>query len=167
MGKGIFCNPTIIDMILIIFEEEYSLHINCGGSKTTVGGIIFEEDQHPGGDSLFVPVIPNWGISTTGRFWDVNATIQPYITNNMSVLELNNSELYTSARLSPLSLTYYARCLGNGNYTVKLHFSEIIIRGNKSFYSLGRRIFDVYIQVVNCTLSCALYLYATEDEFSD
>ncbi|KAM1592750.1 hypothetical protein TB1_035921 [Malus domestica] len=126
-------------------KEEYSLHINCGGSKTTVGGIVFEEDQDPGGDSRFVAVIPNWGISTTGHFWDVNAT-QPYITNNMSVLELNNSELYTSARLSPLSLTYYARCLGNGNYTVKLHFSEIIIRGNKSFHSLGRRIFDVYIQ---------------------
>ncbi|TQE00753.1 hypothetical protein C1H46_013692 [Malus baccata] len=127
-------------------KEEYSLHINCGGSKTTIGGIIFEEDQDLGGDAKFVPVIPNWGISSTGLFWDVNTTAYDYIANNMSILEMNNSELYTSARLSPLSLTYYARCLGNGNYTVKLHFSEIIIRGNKSFYSFGRRIFDVYIQ---------------------
>uniref|UniRef100_A0A2N9F1J4 non-specific serine/threonine protein kinase n=1 Tax=Fagus sylvatica TaxID=28930 RepID=A0A2N9F1J4_FAGSY len=59
---------------------------------------------------------------------------------------MNNSELYTSARLSPLSLTYYARCLANGNYTVKLYFAEIVFRDNRSFYSLGRRIFDVYIQ---------------------
>ncbi|XP_021802456.1 probable leucine-rich repeat receptor-like serine/threonine-protein kinase At3g14840, partial [Prunus avium] len=29
---------------------------------------------------------------------------------------------------------------------MELHFSEIIIRGNRSFYSLGRRIFDIYIQ---------------------
>ncbi|KAM1592749.1 hypothetical protein EV2_037632 [Malus domestica] len=128
MGKGIFYNLTIIDKILIIFEEEYSLHINCGGSKTTVGGIIFEEDLDPGGDSYFVPVIPNWGISTTGRFWDVNVTSRLYITNNMSVLELNNSELYTSARLSPHSLTYYARCLGNGNYTLAFLHEESALK---------------------------------------
>nr|POE96633.1 isoform 2 of probable lrr receptor-like serine/threonine-protein kinase [Quercus suber]POF15398.1 isoform 2 of probable lrr receptor-like serine/threonine-protein kinase [Quercus suber] len=59
---------------------------------------------------------------------------------------MNNSELYTSAWVSPLSLTYYARCLANGNYTVKLYFAEILFRDNRSFYSLGRRIFDVYIQ---------------------
>ncbi|XP_059436392.1 probable LRR receptor-like serine/threonine-protein kinase At1g53420 [Corylus avellana] len=38
------------------------------------------------------------------------------------------------------------KCLANGKYTVRLHFAEIVFRGNKSFYSLGRRIFDVYIQ---------------------
>ncbi|KAL6340734.1 hypothetical protein AAG906_022234 [Vitis piasezkii] len=36
--------------------------------------------------------------------------------------------------------------LSDGNYTVKIHFAEIIIRGNKSFHSLGRQIFNVYIQ---------------------
>ncbi|KAF9660927.1 hypothetical protein SADUNF_Sadunf19G0014600 [Salix dunnii] len=64
----------------------------------------------------------------------------------MSILRMNNSVLYTEARLTPLSLTYYIPCLGNGNYTVKLHFAEIVIRGNRSYYSLGRRVFDVYIQ---------------------
>ncbi|PRQ29281.1 putative protein kinase RLK-Pelle-DLSV family [Rosa chinensis] len=59
---------------------------------------------------------------------------------------MKNSELYTNARLTPLSLTYYANCLRDGNYTVKLHFAEIVIRGNRSYYSVGRRIFDVYIQ---------------------
>jgi hypothetical protein len=60
---------------------------------------------------------------------------------------MNKAELYTSARLSPLSFTYYARCLANGNYTMKLHFAEIVFRDNRSFYSLGRRIFDVYVEV--------------------
>uniref|UniRef100_A0A6N2K944 non-specific serine/threonine protein kinase n=1 Tax=Salix viminalis TaxID=40686 RepID=A0A6N2K944_SALVM len=59
---------------------------------------------------------------------------------------MNNSVLYTEARLTPLSLTYYVRCLVNGNYNVKLHFAEIVMRGNRSYYSLGRRVFDVYIQ---------------------
>nr|XP_028958942.1 probable LRR receptor-like serine/threonine-protein kinase At1g07650 [Malus domestica] len=59
---------------------------------------------------------------------------------------MNNSELYKTARLSPLSLTYYARCLAYGNYTVKLHFAEIVLRDNRSYYGVGRRIFNVYIQ---------------------
>ncbi|KAI5331407.1 hypothetical protein L3X38_021533 [Prunus dulcis] len=128
-------------------KDRYSLHINCGGKATTIGRINFEGDTDLGGAAKFVPVRPIWGISTTGHFWDVvKPTSNDYIANNASSLGMNNSELYTSARLSPLSLTYYARCFGNGNYTVKLRFSEIIIRGNRSFYSLGRRIFDVYIQ---------------------
>ncbi|WJZ96596.1 hypothetical protein VitviT2T_015267 [Vitis vinifera] len=88
----------------------------------------------------------NWGFSSTGHFWDHSISINDYIAQNVSVLRMNNSGLYTRARLSPLSLTYYGRCLANGNYTVKLHFAEIIFRSNRSFYSLGRRIFDVYIQ---------------------
>ncbi|CAN6689606.1 unnamed protein product [Malus baccata var. baccata] len=127
-------------------KDRYSLHINCGGKATTVGGVDFEADTDLGGPAKFVPVRPMWGISTTGHFWDANPTSNDYIANNISILGMDNSELYTNARLSPLSLTYYARCLGNGNYTVRLHFSEIIIRDNRSFYSLGRRIFDVYIQ---------------------
>ena len=60
---------------------------------------------------------------------------------------MNESELYTSACLSPLSFTYYARCLAKRIYKVKLHFAEIVIRDNRSFYSLGRWIFDIYVLV--------------------
>ncbi|GMY37739.1 probable leucine-rich repeat receptor-like serine/threonine-protein kinase At3g14840 isoform X2 [Fagus crenata] len=127
-------------------KEQYSLHINCGGNATTIGNIEFEEDQDPAGAAKFVSVSDSWGLSSSGIFWDVNSTSIQYIATNVSILRMNNSELYTSARLSPLSLTYYARCLANGNYTVKLYFAEIVFRDNRSFYSLGRRIFDVYIQ---------------------
>nr|POE70757.1 isoform 2 of probable lrr receptor-like serine/threonine-protein kinase [Quercus suber] len=78
--------------------------------------------------------------------WKHNASLSDYIANNVSILTMNESELYTSARLSPLSFTYYARCLAKGTYNVKLHFAEIVIRDNRSFYSLGRRIFDIYVQ---------------------
>ncbi|PON42871.1 Serine/threonine protein kinase [Parasponia andersonii] len=129
-------------------RDMYLLHINCGGPKTTIGGITYEADQDPGGEAKFVSVEDGrWGTSTTGEFWDISHNVSnKYIAENSSILRMNDSALYTSARLSALSLTYFARCLANGNYTVKLHFAEIVIRDNRSFYCLGRRIFDVYIQ---------------------
>ncbi|KAF4347022.1 hypothetical protein F8388_017834 [Cannabis sativa] len=127
-------------------KDHYSLHINCGGKQTTIGGIKYEGDEDLVGAAKFVQYSPTWGLSNTGDFWDVNNKASDYIVNNVSVLRMNNSELYTTARISPLSLTYYARCLANGNYTVKLHFAEIVVTNNRSYYSFGRRIFDVYVQ---------------------
>uniref|UniRef100_A0A7N2N0L1 non-specific serine/threonine protein kinase n=1 Tax=Quercus lobata TaxID=97700 RepID=A0A7N2N0L1_QUELO len=124
----------------------YSVHINCGGKATTIGNIKYEADVDPAGAARYVRVREYWGFSSSGRFWDVNTTANDYIANNVSILKMNESELYTSARLSPLSITYYARCLANGTYKLKLHFAEIVIRDNRSFYSLGRRIFDIYVQ---------------------
>uniref|UniRef100_A0A5B7CBS9 non-specific serine/threonine protein kinase n=1 Tax=Davidia involucrata TaxID=16924 RepID=A0A5B7CBS9_DAVIN len=125
----------------------YSLHINCGGGKTTIGNTIFEADETSVGSARFIRRRENWGTIITGDFWgrsdkDINA----YTAKNVSVLQVNNSELYTTARLSPSSLTYYGRCLANGNYTATLHFAEIVLRDNRSFQSLGKRIFDIYIQ---------------------
>ncbi|XP_050367372.1 uncharacterized protein LOC126785777 [Argentina anserina] len=127
-------------------EVQYSLHINCGGKTTTIGDVTFEDDTAVGGGANFNPQRSNWGVSSSGFFWDTDLSADDYIANNVSTLEMESSQLYTNARLTPLSLTYYANCLGEGNYTVKLHFAEIIIRGNKSYQSVGRRIFDVYIQ---------------------
>ncbi|KAL4311332.1 hypothetical protein GQ457_01G041520 [Hibiscus cannabinus] len=127
-------------------KDKYSAYINCGGKKTTVGHIDYEADYDQGGETKYVPTISNWEVSSTGHFWDTQISSTDYIAHNVSVLKMNDSDLYTTARLSPLSLTYYIRCLGNGNYTVKLHFAEIVIRDNRSFHSLGRRVFDVYIQ---------------------
>jgi hypothetical protein len=124
------------------------LHINCGGRATTIGDIKYEEDLDPGGSAKFVHMTDGtWGFSSTGFFEDARSTSKDYIAENVSRLGMNDSLLYMNARLSPLSLTYYARCLANGNYTVKLHFAEIILRDNRSFYGVGRRMFDVYIQV--------------------
>ncbi|XP_034923102.1 probable LRR receptor-like serine/threonine-protein kinase At1g07650 isoform X2 [Populus alba] len=127
-------------------KDQYSVHINCGGPETTIGNTIYEADDEPGGATKYVPKGEVWQLSTTGHVWDVRPTADDYMAQNKSMLRMSNSQLYTNARLTPLSLTYHMRCLVNGNYTVKLHFAEIVMRDNKSFYSLGRRIFDVYIQ---------------------
>ncbi|KAK3428068.1 hypothetical protein EUGRSUZ_F04180 [Eucalyptus grandis] len=42
--------------------------------------------------------------------------------------------------------SYYGLCMMKGNYKVRLHFAEIQYSNDKTFRSLGRRIFDVSIQ---------------------
>lgn len=138
--------------------DYYSFHVNCGGRQTTIGNTVFEGDEDSAGSEKFiVPKQDYWGTSSTGDFWGRNATISDYVAKNVSVLRVNDSELYTTARLSPLSLTYYGRCLANGNYTVTLHFAEIVFRDNQSYRSLGRRMFDVYIQVRAKELQLLVY----------
>ncbi|XP_048322233.2 probable leucine-rich repeat receptor-like serine/threonine-protein kinase At3g14840 isoform X2 [Ziziphus jujuba] len=128
-------------------KDKYSLHINCGGKQIIIGNTKYEGDEDVGSAAkLFYNNTANWGFSNTGHFWDIQSGQDKYITKNVSILRMNNSGLYTTARLAPLSLTYFARCLANGNYTVKLHFAEIVFRDNISYYSVGRRMFDVYIQ---------------------
>lgn len=93
----------------------------------------------------------NWAFSSTGNFMDNDLDSDNYIVTNVSMLYNSTtpvSELYRTARVSPLSLTYYGLCLLNGNYTVKLHFAEIIFTNDSTFNSLGKRIFDVYLQVL-------------------
>ncbi|KAK6284004.1 hypothetical protein POUND7_002956, partial [Theobroma cacao] len=126
-------------------KDWYSVHINCGGGATTIGDINYEEDEDAGGPAKYFPIKETWETSSTGLFWDTSVSAKDYIAQNVSLLRTNNSNLYTTARLSPLSLTYFVRCLANGNYTVTLHFAEIVNRQNSSFRSLGRRIFDVYV----------------------
>ncbi|QCE10163.1 serine/threonine-protein kinase PBS1 [Vigna unguiculata] len=131
-------------------EKVKSLHINCGGNQTTIGGITYDEDIYPAGPAVYRQSGNNWALSNTGLFMDNNNTHQgqllPYTTKNETRLYMTNAELYKNARVSPMSLTYYGFCLANGVYTVKLHFAEIMFTDNSTFRDLGRRVFDVYIQ---------------------
>ncbi|XP_019198485.1 PREDICTED: probable leucine-rich repeat receptor-like serine/threonine-protein kinase At3g14840 [Ipomoea nil] len=127
-------------------KDWYSFHINCGGGYVVIGGTTYDADKDSSGYARFVSNKENWVTSNTGYFWDRTLNLSDYTTTNISVIKGKDSEIYQTARLSPLSLTYQGRCLANGNYNVKLHFAEIILRDGRSFRSLGRRIFDVYIQ---------------------
>lgn len=130
-------------------QYHYSLRINCGGKETSINGSAkYEADLEPTGASMFY-LGQHWAFSSTGNFMDNDVDGDAYIeanTSSLSNVSVLDVELYKKARVSPLSLTYYGLCLGNGNYTVKLHFAEIIFINDKSFNSLGERIFDVYIQ---------------------
>lgn len=145
----------IFRLICAFFSEaQYSLHINCGGTETTIRKSTYDEDDERGGAAKFVPRRAEWGFSSSGEFW-YSQVPSNYIAKGNPLLGLKDSKLYMTARLSATSLTYYGSCLGKGNYSVTLHFHEIVF-ANNSYSSLGRRIFDIYIQVtvVNNWWSC-------------
>lgn len=101
---------------------------------------------------MYYPKQNHWAFSSTGNFMDNDLDADNYILRSISTIHNVTppvSELYRTARISPLSLTYYGLCLLNGNYTVKLHFAEIAFTNDSKFTSLGRRMFDVYLQVGN------------------
>ncbi|THG03998.1 hypothetical protein TEA_007131 [Camellia sinensis var. sinensis] len=118
-GETIDLIPAATVCFLRLFEDGYSLHINCGGGQTKIGNTMYVADESQGGPTT-LQAAGNWGFSSTGHFWDVNANAAYYQTKNVSVLTMNEYQLYTSARLSPLD--------------------------NRSYQSLGGRIFNVYIQ---------------------
>ncbi|KAI3995941.1 hypothetical protein MKX01_004096 [Papaver californicum] len=141
--------PPCMKSLLHCQPDRYFFNINCGG-REVIGNdkIKYDADQGADGASKFYQNTPNyWAASSTGDFI-VNNGIESYtieVPANDSLSTID-SELYLTARLSPLSLTYYGYCLINGNYSVKLHFAEILFSNDESYESLGRRVFNVYIQ---------------------
>jgi len=102
-----------------------------------VDGNTYEDDSSQIGTSMFsVSDDKKWAYSSTGDF--VGNENADYIARNTSKLNLPYPELYTEARLSPLSL----------KYTVKLHFAEIVFTEDHTYSSNGKRVFDVFIQVM-------------------
>ncbi|KAG2294713.1 hypothetical protein Bca52824_041382, partial [Brassica carinata] len=130
--------------LLFMLSALYGLHINCGGDELTVNGNKYEADRL---DSTFYDSRTGWFSSNTGHFLDDERSPKvPTIWTNTSELKIAEPSLYTDARLSAISLTYYAFCLGDGSYTVNLHFAEIMFSDNETYSSLGRRFFDIYVQ---------------------
>ncbi|KAJ9560699.1 hypothetical protein OSB04_005859 [Centaurea solstitialis] len=123
-----------------------SLYINCGGERQSLedGKKTYEADLAPGSASGFVSVENRWGFSNTGDFDD--RISDSYIKRNRSRVLGSNPELYSNARASALSLTYYGFCMHKGSYNVSLHFAEIVFTDDGTYSSLGRRVFDIYIQ---------------------
>lgn len=125
---------------------DYSLFINCGGPETDSDGNDYDADLSRSGTSYFHPSNNGkWAYSSTGVFFANDKT--PYVATNDFNLNISGPEYYQTARLAPLSLNYYGLCMLKGNYKVKLHFAEIMFTNDQTFSSLGRRIFDVSIQV--------------------
>lgn len=143
----------LCDVIYIfhLMADGCSLHVNCGGNDfTTREGnekVVYEGDASvEGGSSKYYRSNSYWGFSSTGDFMDDNVFQNVRFVKDVS--STNISGLYTTARLAPISLTYFRYCLENGNYIVNLQFAEIFFTNDNTYNSLGRRLFDIYIQVV-------------------
>lgn len=90
-----------------------------------------------------------WGVSNMGAFIDGYSRYNKIIERDAQFQNTPDSGLFQNARMSPSSLRYYGFGLQNGNYTVKLQFSEITYPDPPPFtwQSTGRRVFDIFIQV--------------------
>ena len=101
--------------------------------------------------TYYVTKSKKWAVSTVGYFEVKELNESPYRYKSFNDSEITNTLdplLYQTTRLSPSSLRYYGLGLKNGNYSVTLHFAEIAaLDATTSNGSLGRRVFDIYIQV--------------------
>ena len=96
--------------------------------------------------SYYVTGAPTWGVSNVGRFMDAqNGSYIIYSSRQFQ--NTLDSELFQTARMSPSSLRYYGIGLENGNYTVTLQFAEFDFEDMQTWKSLGKRVFDIYVQV--------------------
>ncbi|KAK8580576.1 hypothetical protein V6N12_070840 [Hibiscus sabdariffa] len=126
----------------------HSMYINCGGNNDVkVNGTMYVGDAKSGlgGAATSYENGDNWGFSSTGDFRDDNDELNVASRYVKQTANMSN-QLYATARLSPLSITYYRHCLENGSYSVRLHFAETEITNSTRYGSLGRRIFNIYIQ---------------------
>ncbi|KAL6329521.1 hypothetical protein AAG906_021529 [Vitis piasezkii] len=131
----------------------YDFAIKCGGPQITSSDqIVFERDNETLGPATYYVTDTNrWAVSNVGLFSGSN---NPQYTSTSSSQFTNtlDSELFQTARISAGSLRYHGLGLENGNYTLTLQFAETAIVNSNSWKSLGRRVFDVYIQVRDLVL---------------
>lgn len=134
--------------LYIFFAASFS--VKCGGTEqTSASSIEFDDDSEKlGAASLYTSSNYQWAVSNTG-FYISNPNGPQYVAQTESqITQTLDSELYKTARISPSSLRYYGLGLKNGMYSVELHFAEIAMDDSQSSWKgLGRRLFDVYIQV--------------------
>lgn len=101
--------------------------------------------------SYYVTDPNKWAVSNVGIFADTSGA--NYIINSLGQFQNTlEPELFQTARMSPSSLRYYGMGLENGNYSVKLQFSETAYPTSPTWESVGRRVFDIYVQVIGRTI---------------
>ncbi|KAM3684249.1 hypothetical protein ACJW31_11G029700 [Castanea mollissima] len=126
--------------------------INCGGPQTTsTTGIIYERDNDTLNETTYyVTDTSKWAVTNAGYFTGgrevYTILYQNSSSNDFEFSNTFDSKLYQTTRLSPSSLRYYGLGLKNGNYNVTLQFAETAFQNSATWSSLGRRVFDIYIQ---------------------
>ncbi|KAL8162099.1 hypothetical protein V2J09_013588 [Rumex salicifolius] len=120
-----------------------SFAVKCGGPQIKASD--GTENESLGPATYYVADTERWGVSNAGHFL-ANNNVSFFASTSSQFSNTLDSELFQTARLSPGSLRYYGLGLENGNYTVTLQFAELTIQNGNTWKSLGRRVFDVYIQ---------------------
>ncbi|CAN6269278.1 unnamed protein product [Urochloa humidicola] len=127
--------------------QSSSFAVDCGSSKPISGSdnSIYQPDDYKLGPASYYVTGDTTGVSNVGKFME--ALIDSYIIYSTRQFQSTlDSELFQTARMSPSSLRYYGFGLENGNYTVTLQFAEFDFEDSQTWKSVGRRVFDIYIQ---------------------
>ncbi|KAK3141509.1 hypothetical protein QOZ80_4BG0334840 [Eleusine coracana subsp. coracana] len=128
--------------------QSSSFAVDCGSTRSVSGSdtLMYQSDDAKlGAASYIVTGTPTWGVSNVGTF--LNAPNGSYtIYSSRQFQNTLDPELFQTARMSPSSLRYYGVGLENGNYTVTLQFAEFDYEDSQTWKSVGRRVFDIYIQ---------------------
>ncbi|WVZ87139.1 hypothetical protein U9M48_033827 [Paspalum notatum var. saurae] len=135
-------HPVFLDL------RTASFSVDCGSNRSMSGsdGTTYQPDNaNLGAASYFVTDDTTWGVSNVGRFLDASSGSYIIYSSHQFQNTLD-SELFQTARMSPSSLRYYGIGLENGNYTVTLQFAEFDFEDSQTWKSVGRRVFDIYIQ---------------------
>ncbi|PIN19530.1 Serine/threonine protein kinase [Handroanthus impetiginosus] len=134
--------------VYIIMPVDSSFAIKCGGPQIRSSDqIVYERDNETRGPATYYMInTQRWAVSNVGIPSDSNNP--QYMTSSSSqYTNTLDPELFQTARISTGSLRYYGLGLENGNYTLRLQFAETPIQGTRTWWSLGRRVFDIYVQV--------------------
>ncbi|GAB4836659.1 hypothetical protein Ancab_001571 [Ancistrocladus abbreviatus] len=128
-------------------RQDSEFAVKCGGPQiTSSDGTVYESDNETLGPAIdFVTNMERWAVSNVGLFISNNNPSYTWFSSSQFTNTLD-SELFQTSRLSAGSLRYYGLGLQNGNYTIILQFAETIIINGQTWKSLGRRVFDIYIQ---------------------
>uniref|UniRef100_A0A0D3G553 non-specific serine/threonine protein kinase n=1 Tax=Oryza barthii TaxID=65489 RepID=A0A0D3G553_9ORYZ len=136
------------NLMLVAITADYSFAVDCGSNSSTRGSdnTIYEAEPTNLGDaSYYVTGQTRWGVSNVGKF-SLASNGMNIISSSKHFQNAVNSRLFETARMSPSSLRYYGLGLENGNYTILLQFAEVAYPDSQTWQSLGRRVFDIYIQ---------------------
>lgn len=132
----------------LIHGADSDFAIKCGGPLIrSTDGIVYQTDNETlGPATYFVTDTERWAVSNVGIFTGSNNPVFKSSVTNQFTGTLN-PEIFQTARLSASSLRYYGLGLQNGFYNITLQFAETAILDSTTWKSLGRRVFDIYIQV--------------------
>uniref|UniRef100_A0A0D9X5B5 non-specific serine/threonine protein kinase n=1 Tax=Leersia perrieri TaxID=77586 RepID=A0A0D9X5B5_9ORYZ len=140
--------PWFSRMYVSLFLNHYSFAVDCGSNRSMRGSdnTLYELDSTNLGDSsYYVTSQTRWGVTNVGKLFQApNDTRIVY--SNEKIHNAVDSELLQTAMMSPSTLRYYGLGLENGNYTILLQFAELGYPDSPTWQSLGRRVFDIYIQ---------------------
>ncbi|KAM7270933.1 hypothetical protein ACFE04_030147 [Oxalis oulophora] len=143
------CNRDAPRCKLLNSVHDADFAIKCGGPQMrSANGLLFEaENSSLTAASFNLTTTEKWGVSNVGLFADSKSP--DYIKNTLTqVTSTSSPELFQTSRASPGSLRYYGLGLENGPYSVSLLFAETVydFPSSKTWQSVGRRVFDIYIQ---------------------